>query len=60
MLVLSRHKNESIIIELPEGKIIEMVVVGIRSDKVRLGINADKSISVNRKEIYERKRDARN
>lgn len=47
MLVLSRHKNESVII----NNSIEVTVVEIRGDKVRLGIQADKGIPVNRKEV---------
>ena len=49
MLVLSRQKDESIII----GDDIEITIVDVRGDKVRLGINAPRSISVHRKEIYE-------
>lgn len=49
MLVLSRQKDESIII----GDDIEVIIVDVRGDKVRLGINAPRSISVHRKEIYE-------
>ncbi len=49
MLVLSRKKDESIII----GDDIEITIVDVRGDKVRLGINAPRSISVHRKEIYE-------
>ena len=49
MLVLSRKKNESIIID---GN-IELVIVEIRGDKVRLGVSAPKDVSVNRKEIHE-------
>lgn len=48
MLVLTRQKNESIMI----GNNIEIVIVDIRGDKVRLGITAPRSISVHRKEIY--------
>ena len=48
MLVLSRKKNESIII----NDNITIVVVEIRGDKVRLGIEAPKNVSVHRKEIY--------
>jgi carbon storage regulator len=48
MLVLSRQKNESIII----GNDVEITIVDVRGDKVRLGINAPKKISVHRKEIY--------
>lgn len=49
MLVLSRKIDESIII----GDDIEIVVVDVRGDKVRLGINAPRAVSVHRKEIYE-------
>ena len=49
MLVLSRQKEESIII----GDDVEVTIVDVRGDKVRLGITAPKSISVHRKEIYE-------
>lgn len=49
MLVLSRRKDESIII----GDNIEITIVDIRGNKVRLGINAPRSVSVHRKEIYD-------
>ena len=49
MLVLSRQKGESIII----GDDMEVVIVDVRGDKVRLGINAPRAVSVHRKEIYE-------
>jgi carbon storage regulator len=49
MLVLSRKKNESIII----NNDIIVTVVEIRGDKVRLGIVAPKEISVHRQEVYE-------
>ncbi len=49
MLVLSRQKDESIII----GDDIEITIVDVRGDKVRLGINAPREISVHRKEVYE-------
>jgi len=49
MLVLSRQKDETIII----GDNIEITVVDIRGDKVRLGVSAPKEISVHRKEVYE-------
>lgn len=48
MLVLSRQKDESIII----GDNIEITIVDIRGDKVRLGITAPRKITVHRKEIY--------
>lgn len=49
MLVLSRKKNESIVI----NDDITITVVEIRGDKVRLGIDAPKIISVHRREVYE-------
>ena len=49
MLVLSRQRDETIMI----GDGIEITVVDIRGDKVRLGINAPRSIQVHRKEVYE-------
>lgn len=49
MLVLSRKKNESIII----NDDITIVVVEIRGDKVRLGVEAPKEIPVHRNEVYE-------
>jgi carbon storage regulator len=49
MLVLSRQRDETIMI----GDDIEITVVDIRGDKVRLGINAPASVPVHRKEVYE-------
>ncbi|MBZ4683468.1 MAG: carbon storage regulator [Fusobacteriaceae bacterium] len=49
MLVLSRKKNESIII----GDDIEVIVVDIKGDQVKLGIKAPRSVSVHRAEVYE-------
>ena len=49
MLVLSRQRDETIMI----GDDIEITVVDIRGDKVRLGISAPTQISVHRKEVYD-------
>ena len=49
MLVLSRQRDETIMI----GDDIEITVVDIRGDKVRLGINAPKEVTVHRKEVYD-------
>jgi len=49
MLVLSRKKNESIII----NDHITITVVEIRGDKVRLGIDAPKDVAVHRREVYD-------
>ena len=49
MLVLSRQRDESIMI----GDDVEIIIVDIRGDKVRLGITAPMEIPVHRKEVYE-------
>ncbi len=49
MLVLSRKKDEKIVI----GDNISIMVVEIRGDKVRLGIEAPRDVSVHRREVYE-------
>lgn len=49
MLVLSRKKNESIVI----NNDIRIVVVEIRGDKVRLGVEAPREVPVHRREVYD-------
>lgn len=48
MLVLSRQRDETIMI----GDEVEITIVDIRGDKVRLGINAPRQVQVHRKEVY--------
>ena len=50
MLVLSRKKSESIVI----GDNVLITVVEIRQDRVRLGIDAPKSVTVHRREVYDK------
>ncbi|MDE2104091.1 MAG: carbon storage regulator [Patescibacteria group bacterium] len=52
MLVLSRKKNECIVIE---GG-IKVMVVEVRGDKVRLGVVAPATVAVDREEVFEAKR----
>lgn len=56
MLVLTRKKNESIVIK----DVIKVTVVEIRGDKVRLGIDAPREIEVHREEVYEQIHGKRN
>lgn len=53
MLVLSRRRDEVIMIG-GDDSLVEITVVDIRGDKVRLGINAPHEIPVHRKEVYEK------
>ncbi len=48
MLVLTRKKGQSIVL----GDDMEIVVVDIQGDQVRIGINAPRTVSIHRKEIY--------
>ncbi len=50
MLILSRKKNESIVID---GK-IEVQVIDIGDGRVRIGINAPKNMEIHRKEVYKK------
>jgi len=49
MLVLSRQKDETIMI----GDDVEITIVDIRGDKVRIGISAPSKVPVHRKEVYD-------
>ena len=49
MLALTRKKGESIMI----GSDVEVVILGVSGEQVKLGINAPRNISIHRKEIYE-------
>ncbi len=49
MLVLTRKIDQSIII----GDDIRIVIVDVRGDQVKLGIDAPKSVAVHRQEVYE-------
>ncbi len=49
MLVLSRRKDETIMI----GDSVEITVVDVRGDTVRIGITAPRNVSVHRKEVYD-------
>lgn len=54
MLVLTRKKNESIVI----NDDITIVVVEVRGDKVKLGVEAPRAIPVHRREVYDKIRNS--
>ena len=53
MLVLSRQRDESIVIITPDGVEIDFTTVDIRGDKVRTGVTAPKEYAVHRREVWE-------
>lgn len=52
MLVLSRKKDQKIMITTPSGEEIMVMIVEIRGDKVRLGVKCARDIVVDREEVY--------
>ena len=52
MLVLSRKENESVIIPMDDGNQIEVMVVEVRGDKVRLGFSAPRGVPIHREEVW--------
>lgn len=55
MLVLSRKKNETFVADLRQWGLglLSVVVVEIRGDKVRLGVDCEKVVPVHRQEVFE-------
>jgi len=53
MLVVTRRPGEAIIIELPTGELIEVVVLSIKGNQVKLGTDAPKHLPVVREEVLE-------
>ena len=53
MLVITRRPGEAIVIELPSGELIEVTVVRVKGNQVRLGTDAPKQLPVVREELLE-------
>ena len=53
MLVVTRRPGEAIVIELPTGELIEVVVLSVNGNKVKLGTDAPKHLPVVREELLD-------
>ena len=51
MLVLTRREGETLVIELPTGETIEVTVLGIKGNQVRIGTQAPDDIAIVREEL---------
>ena len=51
MLVLSRHRDERIVVKLPDGRLVKITIVEIRGDKAKVGTEADRDIAIVREEL---------
>lgn len=56
MLILTRKVGESLII----GDDVSIIVLGVKGNQVRIGVDAPKSVSVHREEIYNKIQDEKN
>jgi carbon storage regulator len=54
MLCINRRRGEEIVIRTPEGRMIKLAILDSDTGKVRIGILADRDVSINRAEIDER------
>jgi carbon storage regulator len=54
MLILTRHPGESIIIELPTGELIQVTVLAVKGNQIRIGTAAPDDIAIVREELLAR------
>ena len=59
MLILSRRQGESVVMTLANGDLIEVTVLAMHSNQVRIGVDAPKTVTVDRQEIYLKKQSER-
>ena len=55
MLILTRRPNETLVFRTASGELIKVTVLGMHANQVRIGVDAPKSISVDREVIYIKK-----
>lgn len=60
MLVLTRYPSEEVVMTLSNGEQIVITFLGVKRQQTRFGIIAPKSVTVDRREVYERKQAEKN
>ncbi|MDR0755640.1 MAG: carbon storage regulator [Puniceicoccales bacterium] len=53
MLILTRKRDESILILCPSGECVEILVSKLENERVKLGVNAPSNVRILRKEVYD-------
>lgn len=54
MLILTRRVGEHLVIQLPDNRTIEVTILGVKGNQVRVGTTAPKDINIHRSEIFQR------
>lgn len=54
MLILTRRVGETFMADIGEGDLVEVTVLGVKGNQVRLGIEAPKDVPVHREEIWQK------
>lgn len=54
MLILTRRVGETFMADIGEGDLVEVTVLGVKGNQVRLGIEAPQDVPVHREEIWQR------
>ncbi|MCL1485164.1 carbon storage regulator (plasmid) [Marinobacter sp. M3C] len=55
MLILTRRPGETLVMKTESGELINVTVLGVKASQVRIGVDAPKTVAVNREEIHIKK-----
>jgi carbon storage regulator len=55
MLILTRRPGETLVMKTESGELINVTVLGVKASQVRIGVDAPKTVAVNREEIHLKK-----
>ena len=55
MLILTRRPGETLVMKTESGELINVTVMGVKANQVRIGVEAPKTVAVNREELHLKK-----